>query len=253
MSENSDIFARYLISAGILGKNSIFGDMINQLEEEEKRKKEEQKKCDALLPLQLLPADLSDQYKKKFRIDSTFQYPCYLTLNGKRLSDEYFCYKNEKESDVKTLNSERYIILKVLKEEKYSESVMKVCTNKNPWHLEAYDCVVECSTGKIHHMSDEKFLYSAIQLHNNVCVDAKSKTIKYLPQNLELKYVKNDYSSFMCEMIGKYMFIKEKYSSEHMYRLDTVTGEICDMLDELPSAKSFENFQDKALFEVNAY
>ena len=250
--KNENDFLRYLTGTGILGNNSIFSDLLNELKKEEEKRKEEQKKQEALLPLQLTPAELSDSYKKKFCIDGTFQYPCHITFDGKKLSDEYFCYKNDNTSNVNVLNHQRYIVLKVLKEEKYAKDIMKMCQNKNPWHLQAYDCIVECATGKIHYTSSEQFCYSAVQLYNNVCVDANKKIIQYLPNQQQAKYVGESYSSFATNEIGRYLFITKKYGGDYMYRLDTITGEVCNMLDEQSVSCPFEKLAEK-LFDVTVY
>lgn len=155
-------------------------------------------------------------------------------------------------SNVNILNHQRYIVLKVLKEEKYAKDIMKMCQNKNPWHLQAYDCIVECATGKIHYTSSEQFCYSAVKLYNNVCVDANKKIIQYLPNQQQAKYVGESFSSFTTNEIDRYMFITKKYGGDYMYRLDTITGEVCNLLDEQLVSCPFEKLAEK-LFEITTY
>jgi len=149
--------------------------------------------------------------------------PIYkLCLDGVPVSHEFF---RSNMYSTKDLDKERYLILVHLIPKEYSESTVKYCDLKSPWHLDGMDCIVDKETGEIIFECED--LDTHIYRYNNI-IKAKGNRYKTSFFNLLTRkpIVVIEDSNEIWEARNSLYIKTPKYSkAENIFRLDTITGE----------------------------
>lgn len=137
-------------------------------------------------PSEILPEKLI----KKYNVSPGDRY-YQLRKDNEPMSDEWFrrniyCTKDQ------DFDKEKYLVLQHMRLEKYSDSTMKSCDLKSPWHFEGFECVFDKERGKIIYEAQDTFdnhLYVRGNLLEHKDARGKGKFIKLILQSevLELE------------------------------------------------------------------